>query len=331
MCIIHMSEKGNWMKAAIVVEAGRTPIYGDFKEPIPADGEVQVRVTAAALSNVVKSRASGKHYSSTGEFPIVVGIDGVGRLDDGRRVYFALPKAPLGSMSDVTVVRSSQCIFLPDNLDDVTAAAIANPGMSAWAALKERAKLVAGETVLVNGATGTAGRLAVQIAKYMGAKKVLATGRNTEALKALAALGADVTIPLGEAGDAFEDSLKEQFGGDGIDIVLDYLWGPSAERIIIAGAKSGKDAVPIRFVHIGSVSASDIALPSAALRSSAIVLMGSGLGSIPVDRMLKSIDDLMRATVPGGFKIETKTFPLSEVENVWNGVGSMPRTVFEIA
>jgi NADPH:quinone reductase-like Zn-dependent oxidoreductase len=318
------------MKAAIVVEAGQRPIYGDFREPVPANGEVLVTVSAAALSNVVKSRASGTHYSSSGQTPFVVGIDGVGRLDDGRRVYFALPEAPFGSMSEKTVIPPSQCVSLPDDLDDVTAAAIANPGMSSWAAFKERAKLTVGETVLVNGATGTAGRLAVQIAKYMGARKVVATGRNAEALKALSALGADVTIPLGDAGDAFEDALKEQFTGDGIDVVLDYLWGQSAERIIIAGAKAGKDAVPIRFVHIGSVSAPNITLPSAALRSSAITLMGSGIGSIPMDGIVKSIGELMRATVSGGFKIATKTFPLSEVEHVWAGANSMPRTVFQM-
>src|ERR1700689_4053406 len=100
---------------------------------------------------------------------------------------------------------------------------------------------------------------------------------------------------------------------------------------MIAAAKAGKDAVPIRFVHIGAVSASDISLPSAALRSSAITLMGSGIGSVPVDRMVKSIDDLMKATVPGGFEIETETFPLSEVEKVWTTADNMPRAVFEIA
>lgn len=318
------------MKAAIVVEAGKTPVYGDFKDPAPANGEVLVTVVAVALSNVVKSRASGAHYSSSGQLPFVVGIDGVGRLDDGRRVYFVLPKAPFGSMSGMTVIRPAQCVFLPDDLDDVTAAAIANPGMSAWAALKERAKLMAGETVLVNGATGTAGRLAVQIAKYMGARKVVATGRNAQVLKGLGLLGADVTISLGDSGDAFEDALIEQFS-DGVDVVLDYLWGPSAERIMIAGAKAGKEAVPIRFVHIGSVSAPNMTLPGAALRSSAITLMGSGIGSIPVDRIIQCIDDLMKATVPGGFAIETRTFPLSEVENVWDAPNSMPRTVFLIS
>jgi len=317
------------MKAAIVVQAGKPPIYGDFREPAPANGEVRVTVNAAALSNVVKSRASGKHYSTSGEIPFVAGIDGVGHLNDGRRVYFALPKAPFGSMAEKTVVRPSQCVFLPDDLDTVTAAAIANPGMSAWAALKERARLMAGETVLVNGATGTAGRLAVQISKYMGAKKVVATGRNAEALKTLLALGADVTIPLGDGGDLFEDALKEQFGG-GIDVVLDYLWGPSAERILSAGAKAGKDAVPLRFVHIGSVSAQDITLPSAALRSSAITLMGSGMGSISLVNMVKSIDELIQAAVPGGFEIATQTFPLSEVEHVWAPAERTPRAVFQI-
>ncbi|HTC55159.1 MAG TPA: zinc-binding alcohol dehydrogenase family protein [Candidatus Sulfotelmatobacter sp.] len=318
------------MKAAIVLEAGKAPVYGDFKEPVPGQDEVRINVAAAALSNVVRSRASGTHYSSSGELPFVVGIDGVGRLDEGRRVYFVLPKPPLGSMSERTVVKSGQCIDLPDGLDDVTAAAIANPGMSAWAAMKERAKLAAGETVLVNGATGTAGRLAVQIAKYMGAKKVIATGRNIEVLKSLASLGADMAIPLVENGDAMEEAFQEQFA-EGIDVVVDYLWGQSAERLIIAGAKAGREAVPIRFVQVGSAGARDITLPSAALRSSAIELMGSGIGSVPVERLLKSIDELMQATLPGGFKIATKAIPLSAVEQTWATAENMPRTVFKVA
>jgi NADPH:quinone reductase-like Zn-dependent oxidoreductase len=218
---------------------------------------------------------------------------------------------------------------LPDGLDDVTAAAIAKPGMSAWAAMKERAKLAAGETVLVNGATGTAGRLAVQIAKYMGAKKVIATGRNLESLKSVASLGADVTLPMVEDGDALEETFQAQFA-EGVDVVVDYLWGKSAERLIIAGAKAGQDAVPIRFVHVGSVSAPDITLPGAALRSSAMQLMGSGIGSIPVDRLMKSIDDLMQATVPGRFEIATKTVQLSAVEEAWSTEGNMPRVVFKV-
>jgi NADPH:quinone reductase-like Zn-dependent oxidoreductase len=318
------------MKGAIVVEAGKTPIYGDFKDPVAEGGEVMVTVGAAALSNLTKGRASGTHYSSTGRPPFVVGVDGVGRLGDGRRVYFVLPRAPFGSMAEKTVVMPSLCVSLPDDIDDVTAAAIANPGMSAWAALKERAMLSAGETVLVNGATGTAGRLAVQIAKFMGARRVVATGRNPESLQALSALGADVTIPLGDAGDSFEDVLKEQFSGEGIHVVLDYLWGQSAELILLAGAKAGKEGVQIRFVQIGTMSAPNITLPGAALRASAISLMGSGIGSVSTDGLVKSIGELMKATVPGGFKIATKTYPLSEVESAWAGTDSSARIVFKI-
>ena len=201
--------------------------------------------------------------------------------------------------------------------------------MSAWAALKERARIAAGETVLVNGATGAAGRLAVQVAKYMGAKKVIATGRSAQSLQELKTLGADVTVPLGAVGDDFEQALQEQFQS-GIDIVLDYLWGESAERVILTGAKAGIEGLPIRFVHIGSVSSPNITLPSAALRSSAIELMGSGIGSIPVARLVKSVADLMQAAVPAKFAIATKTFPLSEVKRVWETAGNMPRAVFQI-
>jgi NADPH:quinone reductase-like Zn-dependent oxidoreductase len=314
------------MKAAIVLGAGQTPVYGDFREPQPSANNTRIAVTAAAISHVVKSRASGAHYSASGQFPFVVGIDGVGRLDDGSRVYFVLPQAPDGSMAQQTVVPLAQCLALPDELDDVTAAAIANPGMSSWAAYTERAKLKTGETVLVNGATGTAGRLAVQIAKYLGAKKVIATARNADALTSVAALGADVTIPLVENEAALEGHLKEQFA-EGVDVVIDYLWGKSAERLLIAGAKAGPDAVPIRFVQIGSASGSDITLPSAVLRSSAIELMGSGIGSIPLDRFVRCIGALLQATGPGGFKIAARAVPLSEVEQAWSNDDSTRRTV----
>jgi len=317
------------LKAAVVLGAGQSPLYGDMSEPLPSAGESRVSVTAAAISHVVKSRASGTHYSSSQQFPFGVGIDGVGRLDDGRRVYFVLPRAPYGSMAERTVVRSTQCVPLPDDLDDFTAAAIANPGMSSWAAYRERARLKPGETVLVNGASGTSGRLAVQIARHLGAKKVIATARNADALESIAALGADVTIPLVEDVGALEVTLKEQFAA-GVDVVIDYLWGPSAEQILIAAAKAGRDAVPIRFVQIGSTSSQDITLPSAVLRSSAIELMGSGIGSIPLDRIVSAISELLQATGPAGLQIDTTPVPLPDVERAWREDDSRRRTVFTV-
>ena len=315
------------MKAAIVTEAGKTPVYGDFKEPVVANEENRITVTAAALSHLVRGRASGSHYSSSGELPFVVGVDGVGRLDNGQRVYFALPKAPYGSMAEVVTVPTAQCLSLPDELDDITAAAMAIPGMSSWAAYKERAKLQAQETVLVNGATGASGRLAIQIARYWGAKKVIATGRNPEALRSLRALGADVVIPLTEDAVALESAFTEQFAA-GVDVVIDYLWGKTAELLLSTGAKARREAVPIRFVQVGSVSGANITLPSATLRSSAIVLMGSGLNSVPANRIIKAIDEVLQAAIPGKFEIATQAIPLSEVEKSWKMNDDRKRTVF---
>ena len=256
------------MKAAIVREPGQTPVYGDFAEPERAAGENRIRVSAAALSPLARGRASGAHYSASHSFPFVAGVDGVGRLEDGRRVYFLMPRAPFGAMAEETVVPSKQFLPVPDRLDDITAAAIANPTMSACAALTERAQLKAGETVLVNGATGAAGQLAVQIARRLGAAKVIATGRNLKGLREAAALGADATIPLVEDEAALDKSFAAAFE-KGVDVVVDYLWGKSAERLLIAAAKAGK-AAPLRFVQIGSVSGETIGCqaPSCARRRS---------------------------------------------------------------
>jgi NADPH:quinone reductase-like Zn-dependent oxidoreductase len=319
------------MKAAIVREPGKTPVFADFDDPVPQAGEDLVAVTASALSQVTKSRASGSHHTSPDSLPAIVGIDGVGRTEDGRRVYFVMPKEPFGGMAEQVAMRPKQCIPLPDDVDDITAAAISIPGMSSWAAFKERAHLIAGENVLINGATGAAGRLAVQIAKYMGAKRVVATGRNVAALEQVKALGADVTIPLLQSPKELETAFKEQFAGEGVDVVLDYLWGKSAEILIVAAAKAGKDAVPIRFVQIGAVSGNDITLPGAALRSSALVLMGSGIGSIPLEGLVGAIGGVLQAVVRGKLKIETQAVPLANVEETWNKVSGNSRIVFVVS
>jgi NADPH:quinone reductase-like Zn-dependent oxidoreductase len=188
---------------------------------------------------------------------------------------------------------------------------------------------------LINGATGTAGRLAVQLAKYFGAAKVIASGRNEEELEEVRALGADVTIlfklgtlhPLGAK--RYEEALIQEFT-KGIDVVVDYLWGESARMIIAAIAKSVEDATPVRFVHVGGASGEEsIDLPGAGLRSSAIVLMGSGARSVRASALLEAIKGVFEATVPAKLQIATKTVPFSEVERYWSAPGK-PRVVFTL-
>jgi NADPH:quinone reductase-like Zn-dependent oxidoreductase len=209
---------------------------------------------------------------------------------------------------------------LPDAIDDVTAAAIANPGMSSWAALQLRAGLQSGQTVLVNGATGVSGRLAVQIARHLGAGRVIATGRDAAALQRVSTLGADATISLLQDDAALEEQLMSEFAR-GVDVVLDYLWGRSAEQLLIAGAKAGPDGRPIRFVQVGSMSGADITLPSAVLRGSAIELMGSGIGSVSIDALFAAVAEMFAAVESAGFEIATNAVPLADVEAVWDMEG----------
>lgn len=312
------------MKAAIVREAGQPPVYSEFDEPCAGPGEVLIDVSAAPLSHVTKARASGAHYSAAAGIPFVVGLDGTGRRPDGQRVYFFMPRAPFGSLASRTVVSASQCVPLPDDVDDITAAAMAVPAMSSWAALKERAGFVSSETVLVNGATGTSGRLAVQIARHLGAKKIIATGRNPVVLDALGGLGANVTISLAQDERVLSDALDQQFRG-GVDVVLDYLWGQSAERLLAAAAKI---ANPLRFVQIGSIAGPTILLSAQALRSFPLELFGSGIGSLPLPRILNAVGEVLRAAAIGGFVAATKAVPLADLEQHWSTSDPLTRTVF---
>lgn len=322
------------MKAAIVTSPGKTPTFGEFDGPVLREGLEIISVTAAALTNLTKGRASGSHYSADNQYPFVPGVDGVGTLADGRRVYFAMPEAPFGAMAEQTLLDPRHTISLPDNLDDVAAAALANPGMSCFAALVERARFQAGETVLINGATGSAGLVAVQVAKQLGARKVIVTGRNAKELEALRPLGADVVIPFDlrpenpEGVEHFEQALTAVFA-DGLDVIVDYLWGSSARTIIIAVAKAVEDAHPVRFVQVGEASREPVELPAAALRSSAIQIMGSGLKSVPFLKLLEGIRLTFDLAAHGNLYLPTEVVPLSTVTENWEASGK-PRLVFRV-
>ncbi|MNF53843.1 alcohol dehydrogenase [compost metagenome] len=318
------------MKAAVVEDFQSPPRYTDFQTPVATAGEVLVRVKASAVSQLARAQASGKHYSS-GKPPLVPGVDGVGLLPDGQRVYFAFPRMPFGAMAQFTVVDANHCVEVPENVDSATAAAIANPGMSSWLALAERAHLQPGETVLVNGAAGASGRLAIRIARLLGAGKVIATARNAGSFELLRELGADVLIPLDlpEAGlrAAFREAIHEHRAG----VVLDYLWGPSAEVFLqVAGEYSPGVLQPrIRYVQIGSIAGNDIRLPGALLRSSGLELLGSGLGSGSPQAIVAAAGQVFRAIGGAGLSIETTCFDLADVGSAW-GHATNARLVFRM-
>src|SRR6478672_5460150 len=184
------------MKAAVLRSLGKPPRFEEFPDPKPSQGEVIVHVKAASLKNIDKMMASGSHYDSHRELPVVCGVDGVGILDDGTRVFCGGSRPPYGMMAEQSVVSRARCLAVPEGIDDNTAAALPNPALSSWLPLVWRAELELGETVLILGATGVAGKLAIQIAKHLGAGRVVAAGRNEHVLASLPDLGADAIIAL---------------------------------------------------------------------------------------------------------------------------------------
>lgn len=316
------------MKAAIVTEAGTKPIYGTYQAPKNTEKEVVVDVKATALSNLTKMRAMGQHYSASQIFPNVPGTDGVGILNN-QRVYFAMPTAPFGSLAEQTLVNKNLIVPIPDGIDDITAAAIANPGMSSWVALVSRAHFVKGQNVLINGATGSAGSLAVKIAYHLGAKKVVVTGRNAEKLNQLnadKAISFDMTKENGA--QEFSTDLQETFA-DGIDVVLDYLWGDSALAIMKAVAQFGGSRVT-RFVSIGAASGqAELDLPSAVLRSSDLEIIGSGVKSASMKELLSGIQGVFEWAAQEKITIPTATYDLADIESAFDAPLT-PRAVVKV-
>ncbi|MEU6170565.1 zinc-binding alcohol dehydrogenase family protein [Streptantibioticus parmotrematis] len=305
------------MHAAVVHAYGEAPRYESLPDPEAAPGEVIVDVVAAGLHPLVRSVASGRHYTSDGTLPLVPGFDGVGRTPDGTLAYFAGRSGGNGSMAERVAVPERALVPLPDGLDPVTVAALMNPAMSAWLALRDRAGLRAGESVLVLGATGSAGRMAVQLARHLGAAEVVAAGRDADALHRLTAIGADRTVSLSAPDDDLTAAVAKAAAD--VDVVVDYVWGRPAELALAALTSARRDSAhPLRWVHVGATAGPTITLPAATLRKTAVEFRGSGLGSVAPDRMDAALRELVALLPSAGLHTATATTPLSDVQRAWD-------------
>lgn len=297
------------MKAAVVSEFGAPPRYTDIAAPVAAADELVVEVLAAGLHPRVRSQADGSHYTSTGALPLVPGIDGVGRTAEGRLRYFVLPDTQLGAMAERTVIDARRSIELPDGSDPVAIAAAMNPAMSAWIALRRRIDFARGQRVLVLGASGSAGQLAVQIAAHLGAGEVIAAGRDPARLAELARRGVR-TVSLAEPG-ALASAAD-------VDVVLDYVWGePTAAALAAIVTARADRSRPLTWIEIGSVAGATAAIPSAALRAARLQLVGSGQGSVSTRDIVGELPALADYIIGGGLAIATVAMPLSEVTRAW--------------
>jgi len=308
------------MHAAVLHAIGSVPRYEEFPNPVigDKDSEVIVHVDAASLKPVDKQLAGGSHYASGGEFPRVCGSDGVGHLDDGQRVFFGGPRPPHGAMAERTVVPRAFTFPIPENLDDETAAALPNPGVSAWLSLAYRAKLVRGESVLILGATGVTGKLAVKIAKLLGAARVVAAGRNQPALNTLHDLGADSTISLALPAAEVSEAFVREGGQSGFQVVIDCVWGQPAETFLAAVTRKEFAVMQseTRFVQVGESAAPTITLPAAVLRSTALTILGTA--GIPArDVLVEAFQKVIAHAAKGDLQIDTERVPLADIENAW--------------
>ncbi|MFJ4234293.1 zinc-binding alcohol dehydrogenase family protein [Cellulosimicrobium cellulans] len=306
------------MKAAIVSAHGRAPHCVDIAEPRPADGEIVVEVLAAAVHPLVRSRAAGTHYSSGGHLPLVPGVDGVGRTADGTVLYFVLDD-DLGSMAERVAINPDRTVVLPDGADPVVVAAGMNPAMSSWVALRRRISFAPGQSVLILGATGSAGGMAVEVASLFGADRIVAAGRNVARLADLPSLGATATVQLGT------DTSAQKIAGAAadVDIVLDYVWGePTAEAMKALVTARPDRSKPLTWVEIGSLAGQTAAVPAAALRASQLSIVGSGLGSVPAPAFLAELDELAAALCAGMPQVNALPVPLHDVEQAWGAAAA---------
>ena len=316
------------MKAAVLHELGKAPRCEEFAEPVAGKDEAVVRVRATSLKAIDRQLASGAHYASPRELPVVCGTDGVGELEDGTRVFFGGPRRPYGAMAERTVAPRAFCFPVPAGIDDDTVAALPNPGVSAWLSLTHRAKLAAGETVLILGATGVTGQLAVQIAKALGAKRVIGAGRNAWALGRLRELGADATIQLEQPEGSLKEAFAREAGDAGFDVIIDYVWGRPTETLLVAITRPEFAVVTkeTRLVQVGESAGAMIALPAAVLRSTALTIFGTA--GIPAREVLvDAMQQVMTRAARGELRMETERVPLAEIESVWGRPESGRRIV----
>jgi NADPH:quinone reductase len=306
----------------MIAEVGAPPELRDVPEPERGEGQALVEVTAAPLNPIDLSIAAGRFYGGTPDLPYVPGREGVGRVLEadqvpaGSRVRFDAGGAGGGALAERALTAESALLDVPEGVDDATGACLGIVGLTAWLALEWRAQLQRGETVLVLGATGAVGQVAVQAAKLLGAGRVVAAGRDAEALARTRDLGADETVELG--GDDVADRLRAAAGGEGPDVIVDPLWGEPA------GTASEAAAPRARIIHLGQTASPEATFASSAVRGKLLSILGFALGLTPADRRRDAYARMCEEAAAGRLEIEHETLPLERVAEAWERQAAFP-------
>jgi len=294
------------MRAAVLHEYG-VPSFGEFEEPEAGSGQAVIDVLAAGLNPVDVAISAGLFYAGKPPLPSVSGREGVGMLD-GARVYFDAPIVPFGSMAERALIDPLSTYPVPDAVADGVAVALGISGLAAWLALTWRAELKEGEHVLVLGASGVLGQIAVQAAKLLGAGRVVAAARSQEGLERCLALGADAAVQLG--GDDLAAAMSEAAGAR-IDVVVDPLFG---EPLVAA---LGAASFGARIVQLGAGAGAEVLIPSALIRGKMLVLMGHTNFAAPPQVKREAYRRLSEAAAAGDVVVATDPIGLEQVAEAW--------------
>jgi NADPH:quinone reductase len=297
------------VRAAVISELGRPPELADRPEPA---GEAIYEITAVSLNPVDINVCAGRYFGGHPELPYVTGCEGVGRAPDGTRVYlfgdgFGLSRD--GLLAERAAAPADAGIPLPEAVSDEIATSCGIAGMAGWMPVAWRAPVHASDRVLVLGATGTVGLVAVQAAKLLGAERVVAVGRNPERLKRAAELGADATVSLGE--DALVAAFKDAAGGDGPTYVVDTLWGPPAVAAMQAAAPGW------RLVQIGQSAGGDATVASAPVRGKMGEIYGFTDFAVPPSDFRELYLRLVGHAAAGEIVLDVESYPLDRVAEAW--------------
>ncbi len=307
---------------AVVVEPPSEPCYGRFPEPQGQPEAEEVQVLAAALTNLDVANAEGRHYLVPEVRPFVVGREAVVRAADGRRLWCNAVSlvAPYGSMAERTLMRAGYGLPVPEGASDALAAAIGNAGLAAWLPLSWRARLQPGETVMILGATGVTGSIAVTAARRLGAGRVIAAGRRPEALARALAQGADAIVQLARTD---LPQAYQEVAGAGVDVVIDYLNGPPAEAALGVMAHGG------RMVQVGSGLAPGIHLNAQTARRALIDVLGFTYYHAPLALQADAYAEICRRAVAGEIVLDQEVMRLSDFREAWRRqkAGSTTRLV----
>lgn len=298
--------------AAVVESFEEPPRYSTIPTPVVESGQELVDVLAVGIHPATRGVAAGKHYTNTSNPPIVAGIDAVVRRPGGSLAMVMAPGT--GTLAEQIVIDPATAIPVPADADPAVLAATMNPAMSAWVALHARVEFRPGQSILVIGATGNAGSMAIKVARLLGAERVVAAGRNRARLEQLLSEGADDTVAI--TPDETATAAAFATAAADVDVVLDYVWGPLTEHAMAAIGRARTDHVQILdWVQVGGMGGMELTLGGHLFRQNALRISGSGFGSVSMQRA--ELPRLAAIIGAGELTITPRRVPLVDVEAAW--------------